>query len=61
MTGSEFKAALRELKISQRKFCEDTGVSEPTANRWAGSKKDIPPLAAAYLRLKLDVHRLQTK
>jgi len=60
VTGKEFKAALKQLEMTQRAFCDETGVSEPTVNRWVGAKKDVPPLAEAYIRLLLSIHRARS-
>jgi len=53
MESSEFRKALKSLKLTQRKFAADTGMSISAINEWARGKAKIPPIAAAYVNLRL--------
>ena len=57
MEKTEFKAALKELGLSQGKFAAITGMSVSAIHEWANGKAKIPPIAAAYVRLRLDILR----
>jgi DNA-binding transcriptional regulator YiaG len=58
MTSDEFRAVLKTLGISQRRFASDIDTDYTAVNRWATGKASIPGAAAAYLRLRLRVHDL---
>lgn len=53
MTKEEFKTALNKLALSQRKFAAETGMSVSAVNEWATGRAKMPPIAIAYIRLKL--------
>jgi DNA-binding transcriptional regulator YiaG len=53
MEKEEFRRALGQLEISQRKFAYEVGMDVTTVNRWATGQAEVPGIAAAYVRLKL--------
>jgi transcriptional regulator with XRE-family HTH domain len=53
MTKEEFKAALKRLSISQRKFAAETGMSISAVNEWATGRAKMPPIAVSYILLRL--------
>lgn len=55
MTGIEFKEAIKSLGLSQSEFARETGMSLSAINEWARGRAKIPGIAAAYLRLRLEV------
>jgi DNA-binding transcriptional regulator YiaG len=57
MDKDEFRAALEELGISQRKFANEVNTDVTAVNRWAMGSRKVPGPAAAYLRLVLANHR----
>lgn len=61
MDGAEFKKSLKKLGISQRKFAEETGMSVSAINEWATGRAKLPPIAEAYVRLRLKVAALTSK
>ena len=61
MTGDEFAQGLKLLGWRQVEFADRTGVAASTVNRWISGYLDVPPWAAAHLRLLLaaaEFHRL---
>ena len=42
MTSGEFRAALREIGLSQHQFHLRSGASVSTVNRWANDAQPIP-------------------
>lgn len=57
MDYTEFRAALDELGLSQHQFARQIKMDVTSVNRWANDKADIPGIAAAYVRLRLAIHR----
>ncbi len=51
MTGQEFKAALKALGLSQRRFAAKIGVEPNTVNRWAVDAVPVPSVVVEYLRV----------
>ena len=58
MDHTEFRAALDEIGVSQHKFARQIDMDVTSVNRWANDKAEIPGVAAAYIRLRLAIHRL---
>ncbi len=58
MDANEFRAALKELGISQQQFARDIDTDPTAVNRWANGKSKVSGAAAAYLRLRLKVQTL---
>lgn len=56
MTKNEMKAILTELGWSQNELCRRLGLHVNTAGKWDG---EIPEYAAAYLRLRVAVKRME--
>jgi DNA-binding transcriptional regulator YiaG len=54
---TEFRAALDELGVSQRRFARQINMDITSVSRWATDKAEIPGIAAAYVRLRLAIHR----
>jgi DNA-binding transcriptional regulator YiaG len=54
---TEFRAALDELGVSQRRFARQINMDITSVSRWATNKAEIPGIAAAYIRLLLAHHR----
>jgi DNA-binding transcriptional regulator YiaG len=50
MTNEEFKAALDEMGITQRRFAAISGAHANMVSRWALGKARVSPVAAALLR-----------
>lgn len=55
MTGIEFKEAIKNLGLTQREFARETGMSMSAVNEWATGRAKVPQIAAAYIRLRLEV------
>jgi len=51
MTNTEFRAALKELGLSQRWLVERLGVETSTVNRWALGKAPVPKPIEYILQL----------
>ncbi len=49
MTADEFRAALKELGMSQTELRVRLGLNKSTVNRWAQAQLDVPQYAVAYL------------
>ena len=51
MTGSEFRAALQELDLSQRQFALKSGSAVSTVNRWCAGTQPIPGWVTWVIRM----------
>jgi DNA-binding transcriptional regulator YiaG len=61
MNYQQFRDALADLNVSQHQFAREIEMDITTVNRWATGKAEIPGIAVAYVRLKLDVKALCRK
>lgn len=55
MTGDEFRSSIDALGLSQKDFARETGMSYSAINEWIKGRAKLPPIAAAYVRLRLEV------
>jgi transcriptional regulator with XRE-family HTH domain len=53
MTATDFRVALAQLDIPQKRFAEMTGYRNETVSRWATGSKTIPPNVELIVRLML--------
>lgn len=58
LSPDAFKASLKRLGLSQRRFAFYTGVNERTARRWADGEQDIPRWVCVMLELLEQLHGL---
>ena len=58
MTAVEFRAAMRNLGITQRALAERLGLAISTVNRWAMGQAEVPQYAVAYLESRAENLRL---
>lgn len=56
MTAEEFRAALKELGMSQSILVRHLGVNKSTVNRWAQDQLAVPQYAIAYLTAVKKLH-----
>jgi DNA-binding transcriptional regulator YiaG len=55
----EFRAALRRMKLTQKRFSDEIDTTYAAVNRWATGRVPMPGMAVAYLLLREKVHDLQ--
>jgi DNA-binding transcriptional regulator YiaG len=51
MTGSEFRAILRQLRLPQVVLASELGVHRVTVARWISGELAVPRYAVAWLEL----------
>ena len=51
MTGDEFRAALRDLGMTQHEFAVQAGLFPSSITRWVQQKRAVPGLAVWVIRL----------
>ena len=51
MTADEFRAALKELRMSQLAWATRFGLSPGAVNRWAKGTRPVPPWVAEVIRM----------
>lgn len=61
MTNTEFRETLLSLGWNQTEFSRKTGLTQPTVNRYATGKVEIPLWVERYLGMVLEIERLYTE
>ena len=58
MTHTEFRSALKSLRLTQRSLAERLGVGRSAVNRWAQGTRPVPQYVVYVLELLAERERL---
>jgi DNA-binding transcriptional regulator YiaG len=61
MNGTDFRAALREVRLSQRAFAMRSGASVSSVNRWCLGSQPVPGWVEWVLSLLRERQEILTK